>query len=91
MRSGKRPDRVFKDVAYAVLRSQLASISIPQERYLDNSTESTYLNLAKKEGFQPDSIVLSDGSKGHWLGPRNKDKVMVYFHGECYLGVECMT
>ncbi|TKA52285.1 hypothetical protein B0A49_12486 [Cryomyces minteri] len=75
----------FKDVAYAALRTQLARISLAQEHYMNPSTDENYLELAKSKGFQPDSIVLSDGSKGHWLGNKGAEKVIVYFHGMCIL------
>ncbi|KAL2357321.1 Alpha/Beta hydrolase protein [Cryomyces antarcticus] len=75
----------FKDVAYAVLRTQLAHMSLAQEQYMNPSTDENYLELAKNKGFQPDSVVLSDGSKGHWLGNKGAEKVIVYFHGGGYV------
>ena len=52
---------------------------------MNASTEATYLELAKKEGFQPDSINLKDGSKAFWMGPKSAQKILVYFHGGGYV------
>lgn len=66
---------------FAAFRKQLSIMTLANEVYLNPTTESVYLDLAKKENFQPDSLVLSDGIKAHWLGPRTADKILIYFHG----------
>lgn len=81
IRTGTKPPSVFKDVFYAALRTQLGSLNLAQEKWLDATTEQNYRDLAKKENFQPDSIVLSDGCKAHWIGAKKKEKVLVYLHG----------
>ncbi|EON69714.1 hypothetical protein W97_08974 [Coniosporium apollinis CBS 100218] len=75
----------FKDVMYAMLRAQLGNMTIPEQKYLYPPTTATYLQVAKEKGFQPDSVVLPDGIQAHWLGPRSKEKVIVYFHGGGYV------
>ncbi|KAJ9637693.1 hypothetical protein H2199_007183 [Coniosporium tulheliwenetii] len=35
--------------------------------------------------FKDVIVVLPDGIKAHWLGPRSKEKVIVYFHGGGYV------
>lgn len=76
---------LFKDVLYAMLRKQLGIMTIKQEHYMSPTTEATYLEVAKKQGFQPDSIVLPSGCKAHWLGKKNAEKVILYFHGGGYV------
>jgi len=57
-------------------------MSVASEKYLDPGTEANYLEFAKQRKFQPDSLVLSDGTKAHWVGPRKADKIFVFYHGE---------
>jgi len=82
IRWGPRPSSLFKDVAYAAFRTFLGNISIASEKYLDAGSDATYLEFARKRGFQPDTLVLADGTKAHWLGPRQADKVIIFFHGK---------
>ncbi|KAK4982194.1 hypothetical protein LTR50_007811 [Elasticomyces elasticus] len=81
---GGAPNR-FKDAMYAGFRTQFAITTIAQQQYMFPGTEENYLELARKEAFQPDSIVLPDGCKAHWLGPKNGEVILVYFHGGGYV------
>lgn len=48
---------------------------------MNPDTETNYLNLARTRGFQPDTLVLSDGCKAFWMGAKSAEKIVVYFHG----------
>lgn len=85
IRSGPKAQTMTLDVLFAGIRTMFSSMSIASERYLNPSTEETYLRLAGKRNFQPDSVVLSDGTKAHWLGPRKADKIIIFFHGGGYV------
>lgn len=75
----------FKDIIFAALRTHLQGLNTAQEIMLMSpTTEATYLEFAKKEGFQPDTDVLESGMKVHWLGNKSADKVLVFFHGGGY-------
>ena len=79
---GAKANTYFKDVAFAALRTNLSLISPATEQWMNPSTESTYLEFAKKQNFQPDTTVLGSGLKLHWLGPKSAEKILLYFHGE---------
>jgi hypothetical protein len=79
--SGAKADKLFKDVAFAALRKNLSLVSVSQEQWLNTKTDSNYLDFTKKQGFQPDTDVLSSGLKVHWLGSKTAEKVLLYFHG----------
>ena len=81
---GAKASTLFKDVAFAALRTNLSIISPNTEQFANPTTDSIYLDFAKKEGFQPDTDVLSSGLKLHWLGGKAADKVLLYFHGGGY-------
>lgn len=83
--SGPKANTVFKDAAFAALRTQLGLLSVPTEQWLNPSTESNYLSFAQKQGFQPDTTVLDSGLKLHWLGTKNAEKIILYFHGGGYV------
>ena len=47
-----------------------------------------YIQIAKERSFEPDTIELLEGGKGHWFGPRNAEKLILFFHGGGY-GLPC--
>lgn len=66
---------------YKALRYQLGALNLSQEAWMNPSTEANYLDLASKEKFQPDTLVLPSGCKAHWFGTKSAKKLIVYFHG----------
>ena len=83
---GPKANTLFKDVIFAALRTHLTIISPGTEQWINPTTEATYLEVAKKEKFQPDTTVLDSGLKLHWLGSKSADKILLYFHGGGYVG-----
>ncbi|KXT03923.1 hypothetical protein AC578_9250 [Pseudocercospora eumusae] len=84
----KKANKPFKDIAFAALRSNLAGVNAAQEQWINaaQSTDQTYLDIAKKAKFQPDTDILTDsGLKMHWIGPKSADKIILYFHGGGYV------
>ena len=79
---GPKANTYFKDVVFAALRVNLSLMSPATEQYMDPGTEATYLEFAKKQGFQPETTVLGSGLKLHWLGPKSAEKVLIYLHGQ---------
>lgn len=70
---------------FAMMRSQLGNMTLAQGRYIHPLTTPVYLSFAKDKGFPPDSITLSDGVQAHWIGNKNAQKTIVYFHGGGYV------
>lgn len=83
--SSAKANTVFKDLFFAALRTHVSIISPATEQWINPSTESGYLDLAKKRGFQPDTDILSSGLKCFWLGSKNAEKIILYFHGGGYV------
>lgn len=82
---GIKANLVLKDIAFSGLRTHMQGLNTAQEiLLLPPNTEATYLEFAKKQGFQPDTDVLESGTKVHWLGSKTADKVLVFFHGGGY-------
>jgi hypothetical protein len=74
----------FRHVFIAAVRTYLSGLQIPQERYLSASTDDAYLELAKSKGLKAESVVLDGeghGAKGHWIGNRSAETVILYAHG----------
>lgn len=75
----------FKDVMFAMFRTQLGNLDLAQDRYMNVATTPTYLQFAKDNGFTPESITLPSGAQAHWFGSSSVKKVIVYFHGGGYV------
>jgi hypothetical protein len=67
---------------FAMLREQLGSQTLAQDRYLNPSTTDVYLKFAKDKRFIPESVTLASGIQAHWIGNSNARKVILYFHGK---------
>ncbi|KAI9766005.1 MAG: hypothetical protein M1840_007012 [Geoglossum simile] len=74
----------IKHVGYQLIRSIGTTLSSEQAQYLLPGTDQAYLAFAEGKRFIPQSIVLADGTKGHWIGSHDAEKILVYFHGGGY-------
>ncbi|KAF2189098.1 alpha/beta hydrolase fold domain-containing protein [Zopfia rhizophila CBS 207.26] len=81
----KGAQNYFKDVIFAMMRTQLANLNLAQDRYLNPLTTPTYMQFAKDKEFAPESITLPDGAQAHWIGSKNAKKLIVYYHGGGYV------
>jgi acetyl esterase/lipase len=54
-------------------------------RYTNASTDSNYAAFCKTIGQVPDSEILTDGTRAHWIGPRKCSKLIIHFHGGGYV------
>ncbi|KAJ9645938.1 hypothetical protein H2199_002981 [Coniosporium tulheliwenetii] len=59
--------------------SGLATTSQEQWSYVD--TTETYIKWCKSNRVEPSTETLSDGTRAHWIGNRNANTVLLYFHG----------
>lgn len=71
----------FKDVMFAMMRTQLGGLDLAQDRYMNAMTTPTYLKFAKDNGFAPESITLPSGTQAHYIGNKSAKKLIVWFHG----------
>lgn len=55
--------------------------------YLFPPTDDSYVTACKKRNFTPNSVVLQDGTRAHWVGSSKAAKVIINFHGMCWLAV----
>ena len=79
--SSAKANPFLKDLIFAALRTNLSIVTPATEQWLNPSTESVYLEFAKKKDFQPDTAVLGSGLKCQWLGSKSAEKIILYFHG----------
>jgi hypothetical protein len=54
--------------------------------YLFPPTDDSYVTACKKRNFTPNSVVLQDGTRAHWVGSSKAAKVIINFHGMCFVG-----
>lgn len=82
--SSPKANTLLKDVLFAGLRTNLSITSPATEQWLNRPTESNYLDFARKQAFQPDTDVLSNGLKLFWLGTKSAENIILYCHGGGY-------
>jgi hypothetical protein len=49
--------------------------------YLAPPTDDAYLTWCKNKGVTPNSEVLEDGTRAHWIGSSKASKLILNFHG----------
>lgn len=77
--------QIFKDFAFALLRQQLSTLSPAQEQWSIGTTEKVYVDYMKKTKMQPQTDTLDSGLKLLWLGDKDAEKIIIYFHGGGYV------
>ena len=50
---------------------------------LMTSTDDGYKKFCSSHGCAQDTVVLADGTRGHWIGDKSAEKVMFFCHGKC--------
>lgn len=48
------------------------------------TTEEGYIAFAKQKGFTPENITCSDGTKAFWIGSKDAEKIVLWYHGGGY-------
>jgi len=83
LRSG--PDSYYKYVALTTLRTFTRRTSVRQQHYLAETTDDGYIAACKKRGYTPNSEILEDGTRAHWIGDSKAEKLILNFHGGGYV------
>ncbi|KAI1207991.1 Alpha/Beta hydrolase protein [Annulohypoxylon truncatum] len=68
-------------VLYAGMRAVVENMTIRQFQAINPSTTEAYETVAKRKRFRSDIVKLPDGSLGCWVGDRNAETILVWFHG----------
>ena len=71
----------FKDVIYAMMRTQLGNMHLDQETYTRVHSTEAYLAFCKTKNIDPETVTLPSGTKAHWFGNKDAKRVIVWFHG----------
>jgi hypothetical protein len=66
---------------YALVRRQLQLSTIPQFRHLSPLTPAVYATWTESKKIDPITEQLENGALAHWIGGKNADRVIVYYHG----------
>ncbi|KAJ6142523.1 Alpha/beta hydrolase fold-3 [Penicillium samsonianum] len=81
----RRTERQAKSLSlhlgYALFRKATSRLTPSQMQYILPPSHKIYEQHSKKTGGLPESVELGDGALGHWVGDRNADNVIVWFHG----------
>jgi hypothetical protein len=66
---------------FALVRRQLQISTIPQFRYLSPLTPQVYKAWTESKKIDPVTEQLANGAGAHWIGGKNADRIIVYYHG----------
>lgn len=81
----RRTERQAKTLSlhlgYALFRKTTSRLTASQMQYILPPSHKVYEQYSKKTGGLPESVELGDGALGHWVGDRNAENVIVWFHG----------
>ncbi|KAJ5159267.1 Alpha/beta hydrolase fold-3 [Penicillium coprophilum] len=81
----RRTERQAKTLSlhlgYALFRKATMRMTARQMQYILPPDLVIYEKYSKSTGAVPESVQLGDGALGHWVGDRNADNVIIWFHG----------
>ncbi|XMA12700.1 hypothetical protein WAI453_005491 [Rhynchosporium graminicola] len=81
----RRPRTYFRFVALTGLRTFVARTTTRQQHYISPPTDDAYEHVCKRRGQTPKSETLHDGTRAHWVGDSNAEKIVLNFHGGGYV------
>lgn len=58
---------------------------LTQRRYVMPPSNKIYDLYIRKTRQMPQTVDLGHGALGHWVGDKNADNVLVWYHGESQL------
>lgn len=79
------PASYYNYVNMTALRTFVRRASVRQLQYLTPPTDNAYEVICKKRGRVPNSLILEDGTRAHWIGSSKAEKLIVNFHGGGYV------
>ncbi|OOO07877.1 hypothetical protein OAory_01043770 [Aspergillus oryzae] len=68
-------------VGYAAFRKATSRLSVAQMQYVMPPTNKIYDQYVRKSRKVADTVDLGHGALGHWIGDRNADNVLIWYHG----------
>ncbi|EPS25230.1 hypothetical protein PDE_00163 [Penicillium oxalicum 114-2] len=75
------PKKYSHHVTTAAIRSAVSRLSIRQTQYMNPTTPQTYHAVMKRRGLQPEVVNLPHDTEGYWMGKKNAQNVIIYYHG----------
>ncbi|KAJ5298055.1 hypothetical protein N7508_008304 [Penicillium antarcticum] len=80
-RTERQAKTLFLHLGYAIFRKATARLTPSQLQYVSPPSHKIYEIYTKKTGAPAQSVELGNGALGHWVGDRNADNVLVWYHG----------
>lgn len=85
-----RTASTYRDVLYAVVRRIFDEATASQAQYVQPSTTDGYKKGCKRWKRPADTVHLDGGARVHWIGERNAEYVLLYFHGMSHPHARCL-
>ncbi|POR35140.1 Lipase/thioesterase family protein [Tolypocladium paradoxum] len=80
-RSQQDAPSLFLHVAYAILRKATQRLSPLQLQWISPATDVLYERYARSARVKPETVDLGHGAKGHWIGDKHAQNVLIWYHG----------
>ncbi|KAN0103265.1 prolyl oligopeptidase-like protein [Hyaloscypha variabilis] len=78
------PKSYNRHVYLTAIRTLTRRTSVKQQHLLLPPTDDAYAAVCKKRGVKPQSEILEDGTRAHWIGDPKAEKLVMNFHGGGY-------
>ncbi|CZR59318.1 related to triacylglycerol lipase 2 [Phialocephala subalpina] len=77
-----RPKSYYRYVMLTAMRTTMARLNVRQQHYISTPGDDVYLALCKKHKLTPQSEILEDGTRAHWIGEKGKEaeNLIINFH-----------
>ena len=62
-----------------------AMVLTGRNRWISPATDVLYEKYARSMRLIPETVDLGNGAKGHWIGDKTAQNVLIWYHGEFYI------
>ncbi|KAJ5784753.1 uncharacterized protein N7503_009965 [Penicillium pulvis] len=80
-RTERQAKSLLLHFGYAIMRKSTQRLSPSQMQFILPGSTTIYNRFVKKVGYKPESVELSHGATGHWIGDPNATNVVIWYHG----------
>jgi hypothetical protein len=81
-RTERQAKSLLLHFGYAIMRKSTQRLSPMQMQYVLPGSTKIYNRFVKAFGYKAESVELSHGATGHWVGDPNATNVVIWCHGE---------
>lgn len=71
-----------------IIAARVGDVLTCRDRWISPATDVLYEQYARSARVKPETVDLGYGAKGHWIGDKDAQNVLIWYHGKYF---DCQT